>query len=81
MYQHLYQHCARLSRFNKYCVLSQQTRNTRSLQAQRQALNRFWIAAMLLTDPVLDVVRCELRRISPDVRNVRLVKQHVPKIL
>ncbi len=36
--------------------------------AQRQALNRFWIAAMLLTDPVLDVVRRELRRMSPDVR-------------
>ena len=36
--------------------------------AQRQALNRFWIAAMLLTDPVLEVVRRELRRMSPDVR-------------
>jgi predicted type IV restriction endonuclease len=36
--------------------------------AQRQALNRFWIAAMLLTDSVLDVVRRELRRMSPDVR-------------
>ncbi len=36
--------------------------------AQRQALNRFWIAAMLLTDPVLEVVRRELRRMSPDVK-------------
>jgi hypothetical protein len=36
--------------------------------AQKQALNRFFIAAMVLTDPVLDVVRRELRRMSPDVR-------------
>jgi hypothetical protein len=36
--------------------------------AQKQALNRFFIAATILTDPVLDVVRRELRRMSPDVR-------------
>jgi hypothetical protein len=36
--------------------------------AQRQALNRFFIAATVLTDPVLDVVRRELRRMSPDVK-------------
>lgn len=36
--------------------------------AQRQALNRFYIAATLLTDHVLDVVRRELRHISPDVK-------------
>jgi hypothetical protein len=36
--------------------------------AQKQALNRFFIAATVLTDPVLDVIRRELRRISPDVR-------------
>lgn len=36
--------------------------------AQRQALNRFFIAATVLTDPVLDVIRRELRRMSPDVR-------------
>jgi hypothetical protein len=35
---------------------------------QRQALSRFSIAAMLLTDPVLTVVRRELRRLSPDVK-------------
>lgn len=35
---------------------------------QKQALNRFFIAATLLTDPVLDIVRRELRRMSPDVR-------------
>lgn len=35
---------------------------------QRQALNRFFIAATVLTDPVLEVVRRELRRMSPDVR-------------
>lgn len=36
--------------------------------AQRQALSRYFIGAMLQTDPVLDVIRRELRRISPDVK-------------
>jgi hypothetical protein len=36
--------------------------------AQRQALSRFIIGATLLTDPILDVIRRELRRLSPDVR-------------
>ena len=35
---------------------------------QRQALSRFFIGAMLQTEPVLDVLRRELRRVSPDVR-------------
>lgn len=35
---------------------------------QRQALSRFFLAAMLQTQPVLDVIRRELRRVSPDVR-------------
>lgn len=35
---------------------------------QRQALSRFYVGAMLQTDPVLEVVRRELRRLSPDVR-------------
>jgi hypothetical protein len=35
---------------------------------QRQALSRFSVAAMLLTDSVLTVVRRELRRLSPDVK-------------
>lgn len=36
--------------------------------AQKQALSRFFLGAMVLTDPVLEVVRRELRRVSPDVR-------------
>jgi hypothetical protein len=36
--------------------------------SQRQALSRFFVGAMLLTDPVLDVIRRELRRVSPDVK-------------
>lgn len=36
--------------------------------SQKQALSRFFLGAMLLTDPVLDVIRRELRRVSPDVR-------------
>ncbi|MEK7324108.1 MAG: type I restriction enzyme HsdR N-terminal domain-containing protein [Chloroflexota bacterium] len=36
--------------------------------AQRQALSRFFIGAIILSDPVLDVIRRELRRLSPDVK-------------
>ena len=35
---------------------------------QRQALSRFFIGAVLQTDPVLDLIRRELRRVSPDVK-------------
>jgi len=35
---------------------------------QRQALSRFFIGAMILSDSVLDVIRRELRRMSPDVK-------------
>lgn len=35
---------------------------------QKQALSRFFVGAMLQTDAVLDVIRRELRRMSPDVR-------------
>ena len=35
---------------------------------QKQALSRFFIGAMILTPAVLDVIRRELRRVSPDVK-------------
>lgn len=35
---------------------------------QKQALSRFTLAAIILTDPVLAAVRREIRRVSPDVR-------------
>lgn len=35
---------------------------------QKQALSRFFLGAMILTQPVLDVIRRELRRVSPDVK-------------
>lgn len=35
---------------------------------QKQALSRFFLGAMVLSDPVLEVVRRELRRVSPDVK-------------
>jgi hypothetical protein len=35
---------------------------------QRQALSRFFVGALLQTDPIIDVMRRELRRISPDVK-------------
>lgn len=35
---------------------------------QKQALSRFYLGAMVLSEPVLSVIRRELRRLSPDVR-------------
>jgi type I restriction and modification enzyme subunit R-like protein len=35
---------------------------------QRQALSRFTLGALVLSEPVLDVIRREVRRLSPDVR-------------
>lgn len=35
---------------------------------QRQALNRFFIAAVTLSEPVIEVVRRELRRLSPGIK-------------
>jgi len=35
---------------------------------QRQALSRFFIGATILSEPILDVIRRELRKISPDVK-------------
>ena len=37
-------------------------------QLQKQALSRFFLGALILSDPVLEVIRRELRRVSPDVR-------------
>lgn len=36
--------------------------------SQKQALSRFTLAALALSDPVLDALRREIRRLSPDVR-------------
>jgi hypothetical protein len=36
--------------------------------AQKQALSRFFIAGMVLSDPVLDIIRRELKRTCPDVK-------------
>jgi hypothetical protein len=36
--------------------------------SQRQALNRFTLAAVVLSEPVLEVVRREVRRLAPEVR-------------
>jgi len=49
-------------------------------QAQRQALSRFSVGAVVLTDPVCDVIRRELKRISPgikiEVEEIRTVLQN-----
>jgi predicted type IV restriction endonuclease len=36
--------------------------------AQRQALSRFTLAALMLSEPILDALRREVRRVSPEVR-------------
>ncbi|MEZ5284535.1 MAG: type I restriction enzyme HsdR N-terminal domain-containing protein [Vicinamibacterales bacterium] len=36
--------------------------------SQRQALSRFTLGALVLSDPILDVLRREVRRLSPDAR-------------
>lgn len=38
------------------------------LHSQRQALNKFLIAAVTASEPVVDVIRRELRRVCPDVK-------------
>ena len=45
---------------------------------QKQALSRFFVGAMLQTDSVLDVIRRELRRVSPDVR---IDSEQIKKVL
>jgi len=35
---------------------------------QRRVLNRFFVAAVIRSDPVIDAIRRELRRIEPDVK-------------
>lgn len=37
-------------------------------RTQRQALSRFYVGAMVQSDVVVDVIRRELRRLSPDVK-------------
>lgn len=36
--------------------------------AQKQALSRFFLGAVVTSNPSLDVIRRELRRVSPDIR-------------
>lgn len=36
--------------------------------SQRQALSRFFLGNLILSDPILQVVRRELRRLSPDIK-------------
>lgn len=45
---------------------------------QRQAMSRFFLGAMILSDTVLEVVRRELRRVSP---GVRIEVEEIRKIL
>jgi predicted type IV restriction endonuclease len=47
---------------------------------QKQALSRFFIGAMVLSDTILEVVRRELRRVSPDVRiNIEEIREVLTK--
>jgi len=47
------------------------------LQEQRQALSKFVIAGIALTDPIVDAMRRELRRVWPDVKIQAEQIQHV----
>lgn len=59
---------ADLERLYLWCKEGWQKSVLSDYHTQRQALSRFFVGAMLVTDPVLDVIRRELRRVSPDVR-------------
>jgi len=48
------------------------------LHEQRQALSRFIVAAMTLSEPVLDCMRRELRRVCP---NVKLQNEQIEQVL
>lgn len=45
---------------------------------QRQILNRYCIGAVAMSDPVIDVIRKELRRMAPDVK---VDSEHIREVL
>ena len=51
--------------------------------SHKQALNRFFLGAIILSDPVLDVIRRELRRVSPEVKieNEQIMNVMVSEVL
>jgi hypothetical protein len=59
---------ADLERLYLWCKEGWQKSVLGEYHTQKQALSRFFVGAMLQSDPVLEVVRRELRRVSPDVR-------------
>jgi hypothetical protein len=48
------------------------------LQERKQALSRYFLGAVLLSDGILDVIRRELRRVSP---NVRIDNEEIKSVL
>ena len=59
---------ADLELFYLWCKEGWQRSVLGEYHTQKQALSRFFVGAMLQTEPVLEVIRRELRRVSPDVR-------------
>ena len=51
-----------------WCTEGWQRSALGDFHTQKQALSRFFLGAMVLSDSVLEVIRRELRRVSPDVR-------------
>ena len=47
-------------------------------QLQKQALSRFFLGALVLSDSVLEVIRRELRRVTPDVK---IEKEQIKEVL
>jgi predicted type IV restriction endonuclease len=49
-------------------------------QLQREALSRFFLGALILSEPVLNIIRRELKRVSPDVRiEIEQIKEVLEK--
>lgn len=51
-----------------FCIEGWRKTALEEFHAQKEALSRFFIGAMLLSDTVVDIIRRELRRVSRDVR-------------
>ena len=67
---------AHLENLYLWCKEGWQRSALGEFRTQKQALSRFFLGAMILSGPVLDVIRRELRRVSPEVRiDIDQIKQ------
>ena len=59
---------ADLEKLYLWCKEGWQRSALGDFHTQKQALSRFFLGALILNDSVVDVIRRELRRVSPDVK-------------